>query len=151
MIEETARVVALDGDTVWVETQRQSTCGGCAANKGCGTALLAKMLGARRTRIKALNTLAVHVGDQVIIGIKEDALVHGSLMLYAMPILAMLGGGLLGEMLNARLEITYTEALSIVFGLGGLVGSFVWLRRYTAGISKDERYHPVVLRRAGMH
>jgi len=41
MIEETASVVALEDDFAWVETQRKSTCGACAVNKGCGAATLA--------------------------------------------------------------------------------------------------------------
>ena len=52
MIEESAQVVAVEGasgEYVWVETQRQSTCGGCAANQACGTATLAKVLGTRPT------------------------------------------------------------------------------------------------------
>lgn len=147
MIEETARIVALEGDMVWAETQRKSTCGSCSANKGCGTATLAKVLGQRRTRIKALNTLAVQVDDEVVIGLQEDALLRGSLALYAVPLLAMLLGAFFGDALNSRLELTQNEVMSILFGLGGLVGGLAWVRRYAAKISKDERYQPVVLRR----
>jgi len=146
VIEETAQVVELQDDVAWVETQRKTTCGACSANKGCGTATLAKILGARRARIRVLNTLNARVGDRVIIGLQENALVLGSLAIYAMPLAAMLAAGLLGEAINARFEFTQTEGLNILFGLGGLAGGFAWVRRYAAKISKDARYQPAILR-----
>ncbi|MEW6354201.1 MAG: SoxR reducing system RseC family protein [Pseudomonadota bacterium] len=149
MMEENARVVAVDGDAVWVETQRNTTCGACSLNKGCGTAVLAKFLGTRRTRIKALNTLAVQAGDDVVIGLRENALLQGSLAVYAVPLLAMLIFALFGEALNAHWEFTQTEAPNILFGLGGLAVGFFWLRRYALKVAKDARYQPVVLRHAG--
>jgi sigma-E factor negative regulatory protein RseC len=151
MIEETARVVALEDDFAWVETQRKSTCGACAVNKGCGTAALAKVLGARRTRIKVLNSPAAAVGDEVVIGLGEHAIVQGSLAMYAAPLAFMLAAALLDEGLSARLGMTATEGLTILFGLGGLAGGFAWLRHYAKKIAKDPRYQPVILRRAGMH
>jgi len=149
MIEEDARIVDIQGDFAWVETQRKTVCGACAANKGCGTAVLAKVLGTRRSRIKVLNTLTLRAGDEVIIGLHEDAMVRGSLAVYAVPLLAMLIMALFGEAFNARLQITQTEGMTILFGLAGLAGGFVWLRHYAASISKDTRYQPVILRRAG--
>lgn len=148
MIEEGARVVEVQDDFAWVETQRKTTCGGCSVNKGCGTAVLAKVLGVRRSRIKVLNTLAAKAGDEVVIGLHEDAMVRGSLAVYAVPLLAMLILALFGEAFNARLQITQTEGMTILFGLVGLAGGFVWLRGYAASISKDTRYQPVILRRA---
>jgi sigma-E factor negative regulatory protein RseC len=40
MLTEQARVVALDAETVWVETIRQSSCGSCSARAGCGHGML---------------------------------------------------------------------------------------------------------------
>lgn len=147
MIEETARIVALEDDCAWVETQRKSTCGACAVNKGCGAATLAKVLGARRTRIKVLNGLAAEVGDEVVIGLEEHAIVQGSLAMYAAPLVFMLAAALLGEGLSVRLEMA-TEGFTILSGLGGLAGGFAWLRRYAKKIAKDPRYQPVIIRRA---
>lgn len=147
MIEESARIVEVQDDFVWVETQRKSTCGSCSANKGCGTAVLAKVLGAKRTRIKVLNTLSAHAGEEVIIGLHENAMVSGSFAVYAVPLLSMLIFALIGETFNARLGVTQTEGMTILFGLAGLMGGFLWLRHYAVSISKDTRYQPVILRR----
>jgi len=146
MIEETARVVAAEGEFVWVETQRQSTCGGCAARPGCGTATLAKVLGRRRTRVRALNRDAARVGDRVVVGIDEQALVRGSLAVYAVPLLGLLAGGVLGALVQTRLQLA-GEALTLIAGVAGLIAGLLWVKGFTRRIRSHSRYQPVVLRR----
>lgn len=148
MIEEHALVVALNDDGVWVETQRRTACGQCAANKGCGTATLAKVLGNKRSRVRALNPKAtsVAVGDEVIIGINEQALVRGSLAVYALPLLVMFVFGLLGQVLGTQLLFESPEVVIIGSSIVGLVLGFAWVRRFTSRIASDERYQPVLLR-----
>lgn len=148
MIEEHAQVVALNADGVWVETQRRTACGQCAANKGCGTATLAKVLGNKRSRVRALNPNAtsVAVGDEVIIGIDEQALVRGSLAVYTLPLLTMFIFGLLGQVLGTQLLSESLELMIIAFSIFGLILGFVWVRLFTRRIASDERYQPVLLR-----
>lgn len=146
MIEETAQVVAAEGEFAWVETQRQSTCGGCAARQACGTAVLAKLLGQRRTRLRALNRQGARVGDRVVIGIQGQALLRGSLLLYAVPLLGLLLGALVGELMSQRLIVT-GEGLTIGLGLAGLGLALWWVRAFTRRIRDDNRYQPVILRR----
>lgn len=146
MIEEQARVISTDGDVAWVETQRQSTCGNCSANKGCGTAVISKWLGKKRSRVMVLNTLGAGPGDHVVIGIREDALIRGSWSVYAMPLLFMIVSAMLGEGLFASWLGMAGETASLIFGLAGLCVGFIWLRRFSSRISRDSRYQPVVLR-----
>jgi len=152
MIEEHAQVVALENSDVWVETQRRTACGQCAANKGCGTATLARVLGNKRSRVRTLNPQAtqVAVGDEVIIGINEQALVRGSLAVYTVPLLLLFVFGFLGQLLTVQLLIVNPDVLPIVLGLSGLLLGFVWVRRFTQGIANDVRYQPVLLRRVGI-
>ncbi|VAW98801.1 Sigma factor RpoE regulatory protein RseC [hydrothermal vent metagenome] len=149
MIEEHAQVIALENNDVWVETQRRSACGQCAANKGCGTATLAKVLGNKRSQVRTLNPQAtsVAVGDEVIIGINEQALVRGSLAVYTVPLLMLFVFGFLGQLLSTQLLMTNQDILPIVLGLSGLLLGFVWVRRFTRRIADDARYQPVLLRR----
>jgi len=149
MIEEQAQVIALENNDVWVETQRRSACGQCAANKGCGTATLAKVLGNKRSRVRTLNPQAtpVVVGDAVIIGINEQALVRGSLAVYTVPLLMLFVFGFFGQLLSAQLLMANQDILPIVLGLSGLLLGFVWVRRFTRMIGDDVRYQPVLLRR----
>lgn len=147
MIEETALVVACEGRFAWVQTQRASTCGGCAANKGCGTAVLAKVLGQRRTRTRVLNELQAGVGEQVIIGLPEQALVRGALAVYLVPLLGLLGGALFGAYLAGPMLARHPDLFSIFFGGLGLAVGIGWLRYYAGSIREDVRYQPVILRR----
>ncbi|MCF6256411.1 MAG: SoxR reducing system RseC family protein [Gammaproteobacteria bacterium] len=149
MIEEHAQVIALENNDVWVETQRRSACGQCAANKGCGTATLARVLGNKRSQVRTLNPQAtsVAVGDEVVIGINEQALVRGSLAVYTVPLLMLFFFGFLGQLLSAQLLMTNQDILPIVLGLSGLLLGFVWVRRFTRRIADDARYQPVLLRR----
>ena len=149
MIEERAQVIALDAQDVWVETQRRSACGQCAANKGCGTATLSKVLGNKRSQVRTLNPKAtqVAVGDEVIIGIQEQALVRGSLVIYTLPLLSMFLFGLLGDVLSTQLHMQNPDLLPVILGLLGLALGFFWVRRFSGSIASDERYQPVLLRR----
>ncbi|OGT20227.1 MAG: hypothetical protein A2V90_03625 [Gammaproteobacteria bacterium RBG_16_57_12] len=146
MIEETAQVVAVDGEYAWVETRRKTTCGNCAANTGCGTSVLQKVLGQKRNRLKVINHAAAQVGDEVVIGIQEQALVRGSLMVYMVPLLAMLAAAMLGEQFAAARQ-TDSELTVTISGLAGLLLGYLWLRHITVRIGQDERYQAVILRK----
>lgn len=147
MLEEAAQVVRINEDGVWVETQRTSTCSGCAAEKGCGTATLSKVLGNRRTLVRVLSNTPLDVGDQVVIGIREQALVRGSLAVYAVPLLLLLAGAVLGELGAGQQLWSNAELASVLLGLAGLAGGLFWLRFFTGRIRHDQAYQPVVLRR----
>lgn len=143
MIEEQARVVAVEGDLAWVETQRRSACGACGARSGCGSGVLAKVLGRRMSMVAAINQAGAQPGDQVIVGIAEQSLLRGSLAVYTVPLLAMFGGALGGEVLLPA----WGDMGAVVSGILGLGAGFLWLRRFAARIVRDPRYQPVVLRR----
>jgi sigma-E factor negative regulatory protein RseC len=146
MIEETAKVVRMDDDWVWVETQRKSVCGQCAANKGCGTATLQKVLGRKRTLLPLKKTLPVRVDDLVVIGIEESALVKGSFAVYAVPLLALLLFGLLGEIVSAQMSLTGGDGLTIVFGMVGFLVGVVWLRLFASQARYNPQFQPRLLR-----
>jgi len=153
MLEETAQVVRINGNEVWVETQRRSSCSSCSAEKGCGTATLSKVLGNRRNVVRVLSAMPLRVGDRVVIGIREQALVRGSLAVYAVPILLLLLGGLIGELGAEQFIWENAEFASVTLGISGFIAGLVWLRRFTRRIRNDANFQPVVLRRqasAGM-
>ena len=148
MLEEHALVVAVDEQSVWVETQRQSACGQCAANKGCGNSVLQKVLGKKHNVLRVVGDLPVDIGDEVIIGVNEDALVKGSLIVYAMPILLMIVFAMLGETIATYWLSIGTELASIAAAFLGLLVSIIGLRWYGNRISDNANYQPVLLRHA---
>ena len=147
MIEETALVVGTGEGYAWVETRRRSSCDTCAANKGCGTATLARVLGRRRSRVRVLNPVNAREGEWVVIGIEEHALVRGSMAVYAIPVAGVLGGAVFGEFMAGRLLVANVEAMTILSSLAGMAAGLAWLRYFTRSIRYDRRYQPVVLHR----
>jgi len=145
MIEESGRVVAIDGNDAWVETSRRSSCGSCEA-KGCGTGTLSQILGRKTQRLRVKNPVGAVPGDRVILGIRESALIKGSLAVYLVPLLALLGGGLFGELMGAQLGVP-GEGATIFAALIALGLSLLWLRRFNRRVADDERFNAVILRR----
>lgn len=149
MIEEKAKVISVDHGDVWVETLRRSACGQCAVNKGCGTAVIGKIVGNKKNRVRVLNPreTKVSIGDEIVVGIDERALVRGSLVVYMLPLVFMFLFGLLGEVLSDQLNINTPDAVVVVTGLLGLGVGFLLVKKFTLGIRSDSRYQPVLLHR----
>ena len=146
MIEEAATVTRTEGQWAWLQTERNSTCGKCAARSGCGVSLLNKLGQPRQQLVKALNRANAASGDQVIVGIDEHALVRGSAMVYLSPLLGLFGGAALGEALAPWNSLLGAEPTSILLGIGGLAAGLYHLWRYSQRSSTDPRYQPIVLR-----
>lgn len=147
MIEEKATVVGIEEEFAWIETRRTSACAACTASKGCGTGVLSRVLGKRLARVKALNQIDAHVGDEVIVGISENALVRGSLAIYIVPLIWMFVFGLAGELGANRLGIEHKELATVVAGLLGIYFGFMWVRKFSMRISTSSEYQPVILRK----
>jgi len=145
MMTETAQVISTDGDYAWVETQRKTTCGSCAVQKGCGTSVLAKVLGNRTSRMRVINTIGASTGEMVVIGVEDGMLVRTSFAVYAMPLILLLLGGVGGGMLADSLQWQFREGATVVCGVLGLALGFLWLRRYTRTIALDARHQPSMI------
>ncbi len=150
MIEEQAQVIEIKGDQLILQAQTQSSCGSCAASKGCGTAVLAKVVGRKFTRFQAENNVNAKVGDTVMVGIAEDALLKGSLMMYIVPVLGMLVFALWGDYFF--LEIEPDRDLKIALSaIAGLVAGSLLSRWYFNRQSSTRQFSPVVLRKIIEH
>lgn len=138
LVVETANGVA------WVEKSRQSQCGGCRLRSGCGSAVLSKILGARRNRVQVIDPMSVNIGDTVLIELDAAALIRGSFAVYMIPLMGLLLGSIVGKYLFAPIFSGYAEGLTIVFAMIGLFSSIWWLRRFSQSIENDARYQPVI-------
>ena len=77
MIVETGTVVAVESDSLWVETIQKTACEACVAKKGCGTRVLSKLTG-KTNRIRVLQQQSADdlvIGQDVSFAIPEDVLV----------------------------------------------------------------------------
>ncbi len=121
MIEEQARVLRVDGDTVWVEAIRQSACQSCSAQKGCGHSLLAKASQQRLEVEVFRNEVTVAEQDQVLIGVPEQAVLKSSLLIYGTPLILMILLALLTQGLFAH------EGATAFMAFLGLLGGFAYV------------------------
>lgn len=141
MIEEQGRVVAVEAGAVWVETLRSSTCSSCSLKAGCGQGLLDQLgAGGKRGYVRALSTLQLDVGDLVVIGVAEDLLVRGSLLLYLVPLLGLFAAAVVAE------QLALSEPLVILSALVGLFIACMWVRWRSNRVADDPTLQPVVVR-----
>jgi len=143
MIEETGRVVALAPGSVWVETERSSTCSGCSVRSGCGQGLVDRLgIRERRGLILALCDLRLSVGDTVVVGIRESVLLHGAVLVYLFPLIMLFIFAVIASQLSAP------EPYVMLAGLGGFLVAWLLVRKRSQQTSIDPALQPVVLRAA---
>ncbi len=135
MLIETGRVVAVDSSGLWVETIRQSTCGTCVAQKGCGHGLLNRISDGKRGYIRVLpgnrDVRECVVDDQVRISIPEEVILRGSLIVYILPLLCMLAGAATAVgLVSGNQDVLAALGAVAGFGVGfALVRWHAWRHR----------------------
>ncbi|MFZ2302600.1 MAG: SoxR reducing system RseC family protein [Gallionella sp.] len=145
LVEGFAHVVEVKDDLAWLVPEVGSSCGGCASASACGSkgiGTVASRLEQRRFQLA--NDAGLRVGDRVVVGIQENAVLRASITAYAIPLATLLAAGALAQWVANNDFITMGAMLAgLVFGL--------WLARLRAGqlMSKGE-LAPRFLRRASM-
>jgi sigma-E factor negative regulatory protein RseC len=146
MIEEQAEVVAINGDQLVLQAQTQSACGSCSASQGCGTSLLSKVVGRKFTRFQAINNVNARVGDFVVVGIPEDALLKGSLVMYVVPVFAMMIFAILADTSFVE-SLQHRDLMIAVSAIMGLLSGSLLSRWYFQRRSSVQFFSPVILRK----
>lgn len=144
MVEQNATVIAVrDGNAV-VETVPESSCNSCSVKAGCGTSVLSRTVGRKVIHFEIANTVDAGVGDRVVLGLPEDAIVKGSLLMYLLPLLLMFALALLADyLLPAEAALRDLKiAATALLGLVASIGLDRLVIRRDAG-----HYTPVMLRK----
>ncbi len=147
MLIETGRVVAVEAaqESLWVETIRQSTCGSCAANKGCGHGLLNRIADGRTGYVRVLSGVVAaaqcSVDDQVRISIPEQVILRGSVVVYLLPLLCMLAGAAAADLLWPG----HHELAAVAGAAGGLAAGFALVRWHAWRHRQDRALQPTLL------
>jgi sigma-E factor negative regulatory protein RseC len=146
MIEQQARVINVKGDQLVLEAETHSSCNTCDVKKACGTSVLAKWVGRKFTRFNARNTVDAKVGDQVVVGLSEQALLSGSLVIYLWPLLGMIVFALVSDGVLSQ-NTDYRDPIIALSSIVGFVLSLGLCRRFLAKDSFREHLTPVVIRK----
>ncbi|WP_043315773.1 SoxR reducing system RseC family protein [Microbulbifer sp. HZ11] len=142
MIEERGKIVAIEKSAVWVETVQRSGCHSCAAKPGCGTGLLGDFwANASRVRVQVspAEAEALQLHDTVVIGIGERVLATSSLVVYLVPLIALVLGALAGQTLGS-------EPLAIAGAFLGLGAGAAVVRLYSHFHRGNRAFAPQFLR-----
>ena len=146
MIEEHARVIAVQNGQLLLEAQTKASCSACAVKQGCGTSVISKWVGRKFTRFQAPNTVNARVGDEVVVGLAEDAMLKGSVLVYLLPLLAMIGFALLADSLIAA-DTASRDLLVLISAVVGFSLMLVISRLLLSTGSNSSKLTPVVLRK----
>jgi sigma-E factor negative regulatory protein RseC len=147
MIEEYAIVTKSEGTAATLEIERRTACGLCGQKRGCGNATWGKMLGHDSHDFTAENQINAHVGDSVVVGIDEQAVLSSTFFLYVVPLVGLLIGTFVADYL-------FKNQFYVILGaVLGLVLGFLWVKGHLighdkSGVAFSKKYKAVILRLA---
>ena len=124
MIIEKGKIVSIEPEGLWVETISKTVCGSCKAEKGCGQRLMAKWAGHSSyiwVLLEGRDASAYHQGDSIRIGIPEEIIAKGSMVIYLVPLVFMLLTTILADKLFANELLIVLSAIAGLLLGGGVV------------------------------
>ena len=145
MIEQIATVVAVHDGDAEVVTTRQTACNSCSAKRGCGTSLLSTWFPQRQLRFRLRNPIGAAPGDTVVVGLDESTMQVASMSLYGLPVVGLLLGAVVGEILAPKL-LLHPELGAILGGLCGLIGALALVRQASSNKAESGREEVRLLR-----
>lgn len=145
MVEGFAAVVAVEGNTVWLEPEQTTSCGACASSASCGV----KGIGSTASRLEARrfaldNPANLQLGERVVVGVPESALLSAALTAYGIPLGTLLGAGIAAQLWAGR------DGITLLAMLGGLIVGVVIARLRAKRLSTQGQLAPHYLRRANV-
>ena len=154
MIEERAVILSLEKSSqnssndsyldsvATLEIERKTACGLCGQTRGCGNSIWGKLFGHQTTAFKAQNRINAKVGQSVIVGINEAAILKSALLLYIVPLFTLFVGALLAT------YFWQSDGITMLGAAAGLVSGLLWVKAHTLSNSYFRLQQPVILRLA---
>jgi len=134
MLEEYGTIVELKGKQVAVVLcKRHSACDNCPSSGSChigedSTTML----------VEAFNAIGAGTGDRVKVVTSTKHFLQSSLMLYIVPIVGLLIGAVIGQLVGEAYPLGIEPTLlSALLGVAFLVGTFLCIRVGTRALSKE--------------
>lgn len=145
MIEQSAIILDIDSQAdgeslATIEVVRKTACGLCGKTRGCGNSLWGKIFAHKATSFKAQNAINAYVGQSVVVGIDEAAVMKSALLLYVVPLVTMLIGSILASQFHA------SDAAAIIGAAIGLLLGYVWVKAHITGRVYYQNQQPKILR-----
>lgn len=140
MAEGFAQVVAVEPGAAWLEMEPTAGCASCAAKNGCGVPKASQAAGRQRFRLE--DHFGARLGDRVVVGIPESALLNASALAYAVPVLGMIVGAVAAGAAGGG------DGVAALAALAGLAAGLLVSRFRAARLAAAGRLSPVYIRHA---
>jgi sigma-E factor negative regulatory protein RseC len=143
MIEQTVKVIAIEGKHAWVESLSLHGCAKCEAGEGCGGGIFSKLFGNKQFRMKIENSLNVDLHENIVIGVEDSAVTNASLLSYLMPLVGLSLGATLGH----NVDTPESEFWTLIGSLVGISLSFLLARLRLNSDSYKAKYTPIMIKK----
>jgi sigma-E factor negative regulatory protein RseC len=140
VVEGVARVISTDGVTAWLEPEQTNACGGCISAAGCSAKSERSSRRLAAKRFSVADDFHASIGDRVVVGLSEHALITASITAYAIPLLMMIGVALAGQLL------TESDVVAAIGAVAGLVGGLLIAKRRAGRLDARGELSPYFLR-----
>ncbi len=143
MMEEEGVVVRLENEFAIIHAERGSSCEGCSSKSTCHS------LSGTDNKImemKARNEMVAVVGDRVKVAIDSIIFLKSSFLVYIVPLLFMIMGGIAGDS-YARKYMPGSDPDLVAGGAGVicLIVSFLLIKVWSKGLENKREYQPVII------
>lgn len=135
-------VQRVEDNSAWVAVDSQAGCAGCSAKKDCGASSL--LMGTPEIKMK--NALGAQAGQRIEIGMRADAVVSASALLFLLPVALFFVGLAVGYWLAPMLGFASEQWSGMLFGLIGLGVASAVIYMVSLRLKKQPHYEPVMLR-----
>ncbi len=134
MIEETAKVIAINGRQVIVQSTIKSTCHSCHQQDDCGSGQIAKAIPHKSLTTEFTTNINIKVGDEVVLGLPEDIMLSSAFEVYMLPLLGLISFAAVGQFTLVE-QWQLHELFAFLFALCGAFCGF-YIARYRQKNSK---------------
>ena len=139
MITEKGVIEKVIEQKAQVRVQRSSACASCGSRDAC------HVMGDKEMLIEVVNDLQAKVGDYVELSVPSGSLLKLSLMVYLLPVVALIIGAYFGGLWAGFFHISSTAA-SILGGCIAMGITFYGLKWFDRSVERRDQYHPRVTR-----
>jgi len=131
-MQETGRIIEINGEMAKVEVAQREICHRCPSENFC------RLATGDSRQIEAVNKIGAKPGDIVKIEIGSGRILTGAFIVYILPIVALLAGGVLTEWFGG------SQNMAIITGMIALGVSFLIIWILNKWIARSRKMIPVI-------
>lgn len=155
MIEERARVIAVDNKQVTVVSEIKSSCKGCSQLDSCGSGQIAKALPHAKLKltlnynVKCTGKVLIP-GDSIILALPEKHVLVSAGQVYLFPLFGLISCSAIGQWLFKQQFLSH-ELFGLAIGLLGAYTGFCFAKFIQKNLKGSDKLQPKIIALAPSH